>query len=287
MTILKQMIDKYDIVSENDLKNVAKEVIQEIVLSGLARTNFFNHAAFYGGTALRIFHTLPRFSEDLDFTLLNANPNFDLSGYLSAIENELNSVGLNLTTEIREKSLESDIQTANITGNLREVILTIKSDLVNKNEIHHHEKIRIKLEIDTRPPQFATTEVKYGLAPTPYQVQIYDLSSLFASKINALLTRKWQTRVKGRDYYDYIHFLRLNVPVNIKHLKARLIKASYINDDYELNKNSLLELLNEKFDITDYQQAREDVMPFINNNNELTLWSADFFKEISKNITIV
>ena len=83
--IIKQMLDKYEPKNINDEINALKEIIQEIVLSGLSRGNFFNDAAFYGGTALRIFYNLDRFSEDLDFALINPNKNFDLSKYFKFI----------------------------------------------------------------------------------------------------------------------------------------------------------------------------------------------------------
>ena len=77
--IIKQMLDKYEPKNINDEINALKEIIQEIVLSGLSRGNFFNEGAFYGGTALRIFYNLDRFSEDLDFALINPNINFDIA----------------------------------------------------------------------------------------------------------------------------------------------------------------------------------------------------------------
>ena len=86
--IIEQMLSKYDIKNTNDEINALKEIIQEIILSGLARGNFFDEAAFYGGTALRIFYKLDRFSEDLDFALIYPNKNFDFSicerGYFRA-----------------------------------------------------------------------------------------------------------------------------------------------------------------------------------------------------------
>ncbi len=75
------MLKTYDINNIYDRKNAMKEIMQEIVLCGLSRAGFFKKAAFYGGTALRIFYGLDRFSEDLDFSLETADPAFDLSAY--------------------------------------------------------------------------------------------------------------------------------------------------------------------------------------------------------------
>lgn len=114
--VISQMLSKYEIKNTHDEVNALKEVIQEIVLSGLARGNFFEDAAFYGGTALRIFYNLDRFSEDLDFALLNKNINFDLSEYFNYIEKELNAYGLNLEIKTKEKSAHSNITSAFLKG---------------------------------------------------------------------------------------------------------------------------------------------------------------------------
>ena len=93
-SILNQMLEKYDIKNIQDETNAIKEIIQEIVLCGLSRGEFFDNAAFYGGTALRIFYGIDRFSEDLDFALLKPNENFDLTKYFSYIEKEVQAYGL-------------------------------------------------------------------------------------------------------------------------------------------------------------------------------------------------
>ena len=282
--VLSQMLSKYQINSIEDKKNAIKEIVQEVVLCGLSRGGFFKEAAFYGGTALRIFYGLDRFSEDLDFSLISQNPDFDLTKYFSYIENETKSVGLNFTVSEKEKAIDSNVKSAFLKGNTKEHILTFYENTSDINIINRDEVIRIKFEVDVNPPMGATYETKFGLLPSPYQVRLYDMSSLFAGKIHACLCRNWKTRVKGRDFYDYVFFLSMGAKVNLVNLKAKLVQSKYIEEDFDLTIDSLKLLLNERFSNMDFSQAREDVLPFIRDKQKLDLWSKEFFVEITKNI---
>ncbi|MFA7019139.1 MAG: nucleotidyl transferase AbiEii/AbiGii toxin family protein, partial [Sphaerochaetaceae bacterium] len=70
----------------------------------MGRTDFFNHAAFQGGTCLRIFHGLNRFSEDLDFTLLEPNPEFAWQEYLEQVISDVASFGYEMEVSDRHKT---------------------------------------------------------------------------------------------------------------------------------------------------------------------------------------
>lgn len=282
--ILSQMLAKYQIKNIDDKKNAIKEIVQEIVLCGLSRGGFFNHAAFYGGTALRIFYGLDRFSEDLDFSLITQNPKFDLTKYFPYIENETKSLGLNFSVTEKEKSIDSNIISAFLKGNTKEHILTFYSPSDEHNIINKEEVIKIKFEIDVNPPIGATYETKFGLLPSPYQVRLYDMSSLFAGKIHACLCRNWKARVKGRDFYDYVFFLSMGAKVNLANLKAKLVQSKYIEEDYELTIENLKTLLKERFSNMDFKQAKEDVFPFVRDKSKLDLWSKEFFIEITNNL---
>ena len=282
--VLNQMLSKYQINNIEDKKNAIKEIVQEVVLCGLSRGGFFKEAAFYGGTALRIFYGLDRFSEDLDFSLVSQNPDFDLTKYFSYIENETKSVGLNFTVSEKEKSIDSNVKSAFLKGNTKEHILTFYENTSDINIINRDEVIRIKFEVDVNPPMGATYETKFGLLPSPYQVKLYDMPSLFAGKIHACLCRNWKTRVKGRDFYDYVFFLSMGAKVNLVNLKAKLVQSKYIEESFDLTIDSLKVLLNERFSNMDFAQAKEDVLPFIKDKQKLDLWSKEFFVEITKNI---
>lgn len=285
--ILSQMLSKYQINNREDKKNAIKEIVQEVVLCGLARGGFFNEAAFYGGTALRIFYELDRFSEDLDFSLIAPNTNFDLTKYFSYVENETKSLGLDFSVTIKDKSIDSNIKSAFLKGNTKEHIMSFYENSEDAKFINKDEAIKIKFEVDTNPPTGATYETKYKLLPSPYKVKLYDLQSLFAGKIHACLCRNWQKRVKGRDFYDYVFFLSIGAKVNLVNLKAKLVQSQFIKEDFELCIDNLKALLNERFENLNYEQAKEDVFPFVKDKSKLDLWSAEFFKDITKNLKAI
>lgn len=282
--VLAQMLSKYQIRDIDDKKNAIKEIVQEVVLCGLSRGGFFKDAAFYGGTALRIFYGLDRFSEDLDFSLVSQNPEFDLTKYFSYIENETKSLGLNFSVSEKEKSIDSNVKSAFLKGNTKEHILTFYEESNDTNIINKDELISIKFEVDINPPMGATFETKFGLLPSPYQVRLYDMPSLFAGKIHACLCRNWKSRVKGRDFYDYVFFLAMGAKVNLVNLKAKLVQSKFIAEDYDLTIENLKTLLNERFSNIDLAQAKEDVLPFVKDKSKLDLWSKEFFIEITKQL---
>lgn len=285
-TILNQMLAMYPSHSASDEKNALTEVIQEVTLCGLSRAGFFRNAAFYGGTALRIFYGLDRFSEDLDFSLVAPDADFNLKKYFSVLESELHSVGLNFRIEEKVKTAESNIKSAFLKGNTKEHILSFYPDDRSAEKINPSETIRIKFEVDTDPLAYATFENKYRLLPSPYQVKLYDAPSLFAGKLHAVLCRAWKNRVKGRDLYDYVFYLSRNIPVNMRHLKARLVDSGFIEESFDLTREALITMLDSRFASIDYEQAKQDVQPFVKDKTKLEIWSAEFFTEITKSIVI-
>ena len=284
--ILQNMLSKYNIRNTTDETNAMKEIIQEIVICGLSRGNFFDEAAFYGGTALRIFYGLNRFSEDLDFALLKPNKEFDLTKYFPFIEKEVQSYGLNLNITQKEKTNESNIMSAFLKGDTKEHILIFfpNENMQNTTSL---KSIKIKFEVDINPPVGAKYELKYKLLPSPHQVRMYDEGSLFAGKIHAILCRNWNYRTKGRDLYDYIFYLSKNIGVNMTLLKEKLIDSKVLNRNDIFDIDILKKILNERFNVINYTDAKEDVIAFIEDKKSLNLWSADFFKEITKNITSI
>lgn len=284
--ILQNMLSKYNIRNTTDETNAMKEIIQEIVICGLSRGNFFDEAAFYGGTALRIFYGLNRFSEDLDFALLKPNKEFDLTKYFPFIEKEVQSYGLNLNITQKEKTNESNIMSAFLKGDTKEHILIFfpNENMQNTTSL---KSIKIKFEVDINPPAGAKYELKYKLLPSPHQVRMYDEGSLFAGKIHAILCRNWNYRTKGRDLYDYIFYLSKNIGVNMTLLKEKLIDSKVLNRNDIFDIDILKKMLNERFNVINYTDAKEDVIAFIEDKKSLNLWSADFFKEITKNITSI
>lgn len=283
--IINQMLFKYEIKNTVDEVNALKEIIQEIVLSGLSRGGFFREAAFYGGTALRIFYKLDRFSEDLDFALIKSDENFDLSKYFTFIQKELKAYGLNLEVSSKHKSSESNITSAYVKGDTLEHILKFFPNEEGHEYDHILKNIKIKFEVDIKPPNGAKYDDRYKLLPSPHQIKLYDSKSLFSGKIHAILCRNWKTRTKGRDLYDYVFFLANNISVNIELLKNKLIKSEFIDSNSNFDINVLKVLLIKKFNEIDYKEAREDVLPFIKDVDSLKLWNKDFFISITENLS--
>ena len=284
--IIEQMLSKYDIKNTNDEINALKEIIQEIVLSGLSRGNFFNEAAFYGGTALRIFYNLDRFSEDLDFSLMTKNKDFDLSTYVPSLKRIVQSFGLNVEVEIKHKTLDSAIQSAFLKGDtIEQFLLFYPNDLVTG--INKNEKVKIKFEIDTMPAGLATYETKYRLLPMPYSIKLYDEASLFSGKIHAVICRSWKSRVKGRDLYDYVFYLTRNTKFNLDHLREKLIESHYISQEDKFDVDFVKALLIARFNEIDFNDAKKDVLPFITDTSILDIWSKEFFIAITSHLSNV
>ena len=280
-TAIEQMLKNYQIENIYDQKNAMKEIMQEIVLCGLSRAGFFQKAAFYGGTALRIFYGLDRFSEDLDFSLITADPDFDLTVYFPVLEKEVRAFGLHVTIQEKEKTKESNIRSAFLKGNTKEHLLLFYADEDLAGSVARSEVVKIKFEVDINPPEYAGFEHKYRLLPTPYEVNLYDMPSLFAGKIHAVLCRAWKSRIKGRNLYDYVFYLSRGSAVNQKHLQARLLQSGFISEDMECTLPELRHMLYERFDTIDFRQAKQDVEPFIRDTASLNMWNAGFFKQIT------
>ncbi|MBH1989500.1 MAG: nucleotidyl transferase AbiEii/AbiGii toxin family protein [Myxococcaceae bacterium] len=273
-TALQNLVQRYSLVSETDYRNALKEIIQEIALLGLWRAKFFEHAAFYGGTALRILYGLDRFSEDLDFSLLKKDPSFSFKRYEKALSTELQSFGLNVSINQKVKTKESAILSAFLKTNTSEHVLQIG---LNK-PFHHLDSLVVKLEIDTDPPPDFETDSQYVLKPLQFGVRVYSEPCLFAGKLHAVLCRSWKKRVKGRDWYDMLWFIGRGIPVHLKHLEARLRQSGHYQEQECLNADKLLKRLLERIDQTDLIEAKKDLSPFLRNSSVLDIWSPEFFK---------
>lgn len=282
--VIEQMINKYPRQTSLNKKNSIKEVVQEIILCGLSRAGFFKAAAFYGGTALRLFYGLDRFSEDLDFSLIAPDPLFDVAKYLPILEKETRSYGLNFSAKVKDKSGHSDIKSAFVKGNTKEHVLMLYADEQLAQSIGSNELIKVKFEVDTNPPDQATFEIKYRLLPIPYEIMMYDMPSLFAGKIHAVICRAWKNRVKGRDLYDYVFYFSQGTSVNLEHLTARLAQSGVIVEGKKITIEEVIEMLCKRFFEIDYAQAKQDVLPFIKNSAAMEVWNADFFCQITKNL---
>lgn len=283
---LDTLLSGYELVSEEDYENALKEIVQYIALLALWRSKFYEHAAFYGGTALRIFYGSRRFSEDIDFSLIEKKTKFSLDRHFSAICSELEAFGFDFTIEAKTKKFVSNIESAFIKGNTVKNLLLIKANPELAGKFPKNKKIKVKFELDIDPPGKAVYEVKTLLTPIPFQVKLFARPDLFAGKLHAVLCREWKQRIKGRDYYDLVWFLGQKIPCHIEHLEQRMIQTGHWQKQDKLNLEILLELLEKRFGQIDFDLAKQDVRPFIKDQQELELWDLDFFIQIIKDMRI-
>lgn len=272
-----QMLDEYKCKSTQDYENALKEIMQEIALLGLWRAKFYEHALFYGGTALRILYGLPRFSEDLDFSLLKPDASFSIAAYHKAISEELEAFGFEVEVQTKTKTTESAVESAFIKAETKVHLLKIKSPAAITSRMQGGQTLKIKLEVDTQPPGDHGIEVRDLMRPLPFQVKTMPLPDLFAGKLHAVLARAWGQRVKGRDFYDYLWYLGRKTPVHLKHLEARLRQSGHLEGELTPAKFRLM--LQEKFASLDVAKARADVAPFLGQRElaGLELWSREYF----------
>ncbi len=275
-SLLESLIAKYNPSTSQDFENALKEIIQEITLAGLARGNFFDKAAFYGGTALRIFYGLPRFSEDLDFTLLTKQPGFSLKPYFKTIEETLNSFGLDVLIEEASKK-ESDIESAFLKANTKIHFLKIDAGRKFADKIQDNKKINVKFEVDTTPPVGFETEVKVLTPPITASVKVLKPSYLFAGKMHAILFRKWRTRIKGRDFYDLLWYLGQATALNLGYLENKMRDGNTWTTSAKLTHEDLLKLLEARIGSIDFRNAALDVTTFLRDPNEVAGWSEEMF----------
>lgn len=284
---ISQMLKRYDCVTQQDYKNALKEIIQELALLGLWRSKFFEKAAFYGGTSLRILFGLNRFSEDLDFSLLQPEQEFDLSSYEKAIETELAQFGFNVTMQQKVKNHDSAIVSAFLKANTLEHLIKIDVPSSECQRCHFDEQLKIKLEVDTNPPPKFKTTVNYLLQPSPYSVKTFSEADLFAGKLHALLCRSWKTRVKGRDWFDYVWFVGRQTPVHLIHLEERMRQSDHYQDDRPLTGDMLKEIIHNKVDKLDIDQAKQDIFSFISDPSSVEIWSAPFFHAVTEQLRFI
>jgi hypothetical protein len=282
-----RMLERYQPRHAGDYIDALREILQEIALLGLWRAKFFEKAAFYGGTSLRILYGLDRFSEDLDFSLLLPAPDFKLSGYSNALVKEMESFGFDVAIEAKDKPAQGSIQSAFLKTNTVSQLIAIGTSKEIGDAIPRGKLLKIKLEVDTDPPPGFTTETKYLLQPIPFAVRTYSLPDLFAGKMHAILCRRWKTRVKGRDWYDLVWFIANHPQLHLSHLEKRMVQTGDWQGGELLSKNILMEKLAATINQVDLEKASREVAPFLKNSEKTAVWSKDFFQDIIKKIEFV
>lgn len=270
--IIQARLASYKPANEIEQENATKEIIQEITLYALWRAKFFDVAVFQGGTSLRILHKLPRFSEDLDFMLLQPDPTFDWKPYLKALTSTFEEYGL-ASEAVAKEQMDARIRHAVIKDNsiANQLNLSFASTDARR-------KLRIKLEIDVVPPAHSTDEFSFLDFPVDYEVRHQDMASNFALKIHALLCREY---LKGRDWFDFSWYVAQGVFPNLPHLQAALRQFGPWSDDADLSVNAawIKTAMTDKIGSVDWSAAKDDVRPFLRPAEvaSLEIWGERFF----------
>lgn len=280
--MIKEWLQEYDPKNQQQAFDALREIMQEIALAGLQRAGFFEKAAFYGGTALRVFYKLDRFSEDLDFSLLESNAHFSLEPYFEAIFKEFEALGITVSITEKKKSVASNVDSAFLkSGTIwRELVL---EEIIPQMGVSIMPNVKIKIEVDRKPPLGFETEEKLLLRPFSFYVKCFTLSSLFAGKMHALLFRKWKNRVKGRDWYDLEWYIKKGIPLDVNHF---LLRAQDTGDwkKETITQEQILNLLSDKIKFVDFDNVKEDVVRFIPDDSVLDIWKEQYFMDLIKNL---
>lgn len=280
--MIREWLAEYKPQNRQQAEDALREVMQEVALAGLQRSGFFEAAAFYGGTALRIFHGLNRFSEDLDFSLLQVTPDFSLESYLQGIVTEFEAIGMQVSVRGKKKTAVTSVDSAFLKSETLWKELTLEG-AIPQSGLLQPPAIKIKLEVDREPPLGFETEENLLLRPFSFYVKCFTLPDLFAGKMHALLFRKWKSRVKGRDWYDMEWYIKKGIPLHLEHFRLRAENSG----DWQaatLSEQTFRELLNRRIDTVSFDSIREDVARFIPDASVLDIWSPEYFKDLSKHL---
>jgi len=282
--MIKEWLDSYKPADRDQATAALREIMQQVALAGLYRAGFYERAAFYGGTALRIFYGLDRFSEDLDFSLLAEDLNFSFEPYLDAIVAEFQSQGMQVSIHEKAKSVRTNVESAFLRSETvwRELVLDGVVSQQGMGQVAH---IKIKIEVDKRPPLGFDTEEKLLIQPFSFYVKCFSLPDLFAGKMHALLFRKWQNNVKGRDWYDMEWYIKKGVPLKLSHFLARTIGSGDWKKG-DMTKREFREMLNKKIDAVDLERVKDDIRRFIPNQDRIAIWSPKYFHALAEKLKI-
>ena len=272
MTLFDKMVSDMQQQPDAMEDNIQHEVMQKIALAGLARGGFFEKAAFYGGTCLRLLHDMRRFSEDMDFSLLEPNPNFRFEDYFPAVVEDFKLAGKDVEIKMKRKGQASAIESA---------FLKESSDVFDIG-FTTEKRLKVKIEVDIDPPPKFSTEMKTVTSPRTFWARSYSLPDLFAGKVSAALFRKWKRRIKGRDWYDVAWYIAKRVPLDLTHLIERAKESAPEADVSTPEK--VIAAFDARIDAIDFDNARADVEPYVMDKSELDIWSAEFFRQMVRMI---
>lgn len=269
--LIQKRLSEYKVIGPVEEENALKEIVQEIMLFSLWRADFFDVAAFQGGTSLRILHGLTRFSEDIDFILIEPNPAFSWQPYLQKLTETCNEFGIE-PEALDKKNMDKAVRTAVIkdTSIANQLNLSFMNNKTDR-------KLTVKLEIDCNPPTGSDFEYSYLDFPVDFEVCHQDMSSNFALKTHALLCRPY---LKGRDWYDFGWYIAKGVTPNLLLLQNALEQyGPWKGQDINVDREWIIAALGEKIASIIWQDAAKDVERFLKpvEQKSLMLWSVSFY----------
>lgn len=269
MAIFDDLVEQYHPITDDARESAQREVMQKIALAGLNRGGFFEHAAFYGGTCLRIFHGSIRFSEDMDFSLIEKDSNVHIENYFQPIVDEFRAIGMPVEIAKKDKKAFGRVESAFLKEDTEAYDIKFQA----------RKMLKVKIELDTNPPLQFSTEQRLLMQPYSFSVRIFTLPDLYAGKMHALVYRAWQRRIKGRDWYDFEWYVRNGIALDFNHLQARIKEFS----GEDLNQDQFMEQLRNKLATSDIDNVKQDVLPYISHEQrrELDFWSNDYFLQLA------
>ena len=279
IALIQGLLEDYRCTSAEEEMNAIREILQELILAGLSRTDFFVKAAFHGGTQLRIFEGVRRFSEDLDFALVSHDQSFQLLPYLEKVSEELSAIGV--TMEVRDRSKASATVKKGFLKNDSLVKILDLRFVGGRGTLGTPPKISIKMEVDSNPPAGATYKAQQLLFPIPASVRVFDRESAFAGKMHALLCRQY---IKGRDWFDFVWYAGVKAKLNHELLSSAIDQQGpWAGKGIVTSDEWVRERLMEVIAKMDWSAAKRDVMPFVyaTDRQSLDLWSGDFFSSLA------
>jgi len=282
--MIKDWLAEYNPKNKGEAQSALREIMQEVALAGLYRGGFFEKAAFYGGTALRIFHGLDHFSEDLDFSLLQPNLDFSLDKYLNAIQTEFRALGMQVSIKEKKKARDTHVDSAFLKSETIWKELELES-IIPQSGLSQQAGIKIKIEVDTVPPVGFETEEKLLLRPFSFYVKCFTPPNLFAGKMHALLFRKWKENVKGQDWYDFEWYVKKGVAMNLKHFIERALGSGDLQDE-KLTEQQFRKLLANRINSVDMEKVKADIVRFIPEGTKLDIWSKKYFSDLAGHLSV-
>lgn len=269
MAIFDDLVEQYHPMTDDARESAQREVMQKIALAGLNRGGFFEHAAFYGDTCLRIFHGLNRFSEDMDFSLIEKDSNIHIENYFQPIVDEFRSIGMPVEIVKKDKKAFGRVESAFLKEDTEAYDIKFQT----------RKMLKVKIELDTNPPLQFSTEQRLLMQPYSFSVRIFTLADLYAGKMHALVYRAWQRRIKGRDWYDFEWYVRNGIALDFNHLQARIKEFS----GEDVNRDQFMQQLRNKLATSDIDNVKQDVLPYISHEQrrELDFWSNNYFLQLA------